>query len=107
MLGPLAQHHDLSFAEAFSGQQCAAKTVREDLMDLGTRAKREKALASECAIAFASGRSSLTATVIRMIAPIAGVPSTAKGALILSDLIDAGDLEQAMKSAKHEHYYRG
>ena len=89
-----------------SGRQCAAKAVRED-MNLNMRTKLEKALASECAIAFASGRSSLTATVIRMVAPIPGFQSTAKGALILCDLIDAGDLEQAMKSDKHERYYRG
>lgn len=80
-----------------SGQKCAVKTVREDL-SVERRAELEKRLATECAIAFAMARSPLAASVIRMIAPLPGVKSTAKGMLILCDLVDAGDLDEAMKS---------
>ena len=89
-----------------SGQRCAVKTVREDL-SVERRAELEKSLATECAIGFAMSRSPLAASVIRMIAPIPGVESTAKGMLILCDLVDAGDLEEAMKSDTRDTRYTG
>ena len=79
------------------GSVCAAKAVREDF-GAKARVEMEKKLAVEVSICFAMGRSPLTASVIRMVVPLPGVETTAKGLLLLCDLVDGGDLEEAMHS---------
>ena len=56
----------------------------------------EKQLVIECAIGFAMGRSVFTASIVRMIVPLPDVDTTARGMLLLCDLVDGGDLEEAM-----------
>ena len=81
------------------GSVVAAKAVREDV-GASERLSLEKQLATEVAICFAMGRSPLTASVIRMIIVLPGVETTAKGLLLLCDLVDKGDLEEAFHSGK-------
>ena len=79
------------------GGECAAKAVSEVYTKADKRLDLDKKLAVECAIAFAMGRSPFTASVRRMVVP--GLPdmeTTARGMLLLCDLVDRGDLEEAM-----------
>ena len=79
------------------GGECAAKAVSEVYTKADERRDLDKKLAVECAIAFAMGRSPFTASVRRMIVPgLPGVETTARGMLLLCDLVDRGDLEEAM-----------
>ena len=56
----------------------------------------EKQLVVECGIGFAMGRSVFTASIVRMVVPLPDVETTALGMLLLCDLVDGGDLEEAM-----------
>ena len=76
---------------------CAAKTVRADV-SAKARREMEKQLAVEVSISFALGRHALIASVVRMVVPLPGVATTAKGLLLLCELVDGGDLEEAMST---------
>ena len=76
---------------------CAAKTVRADV-SAKARVEMEKQLAVEVSISFALGRHKLIASVVRMVVPLPGVATTAKGLLLLCELVDGGDLEEAMST---------
>ena len=79
-----------------SAQQCAAKAVKAQL-DAQKRASLEKAMAVECSIGFAMGRSAHAASVVRMIVPdLPDLSTNARGALLLCDYCDSGDLSEAM-----------
>ena len=81
-----------------NGMQCAAKSVSEKFAAGEARHKVEKQLAAECSIGFAMGRSPHTASVVRMIVP--DEDTNVRGMLLLCDLVDSGDLEEAMHSGK-------
>ena len=59
---------------------------------------REKQLAVEVSISFSLGRHALIASVGRMVVPLPGGATTAKGLLLLCELVDCGDLEEAMST---------
>ena len=81
--------------ELADGRRCAAKTIKKTLAS--NRLKLEKSLAVECSIGFALGRSPLAASVIRMVVPdLPDLKTNAKGMMLLCDLIDCGDLQEAM-----------
>ena len=53
----------------------------------------------KCAITLSpQGRHALIASVVRMVVPLPGVETSAKGLLLLCELVDGGDLEEAMSS---------
>lgn len=85
---------------------CAAKAIREDVNE-GARIEMEKLLAVEVSIGFALGRSALVASVISMVVPLPDVKSTAKGPLLLCDLVDGGDLEEAMHKQPAAEDFKG
>lgn len=87
------------------GTLCAAKAIREDIKE--NRIKTEKELAVEVSINFALGKSALIAPALGMVIPLPGVNSTAKGLLLLSDLVDGGDLEEAMHKQPAREDYDG
>ena len=76
---------------------CAAKTVRADA-SAKARLEMEKGLAVEISINFVLGRHALIASVVRMVVPLPGVATTAKGLFLLCELVDCGDLEEAMST---------
>ena len=76
---------------------CAAKAVRADA-SAKARLEMEKQLAVEVSINFTLGRHALIASVVRMVVPLPGVTTTAKGLLLLCELVDCGDLEVAMST---------
>ena len=77
---------------------CAAKTVRSGV-SAKARHEMEKQLAVEVSISFVLGRHALIASVVRMVVPLPGVATTAKGGLLLlCELVDGGDLEEAMST---------
>ena len=81
--------------ELADGRRCAAKTIKKTLAS--NALKLEKSLAVECSIGFALGRSPLAASVIRMVVPdLPDLKTNAKGMMLLCDLIDCGDLQEAM-----------
>ena len=85
------------FARPGVQQQCAAKAVSEKFAAGERRLTLEKQLAVECSIGFAMGRTPLTASVIRMIVPnLPDLETNVRGLLLLCDLVDSGDLEEAM-----------
>ena len=89
---------------ALKESECAAKAVHEKFTAADKRHTLEKQLAAECALGFAMGRSPLTASVIRMIVPnLPDLKTNARGMLLLCDLVDEGDLEEAMG----QNHYRG
>ena len=61
-------------------------------------AEMEGQLAREVSIAFAMGRHSLIATVIGVVVILPDSKTTAKGLLLLCEMIDCGDLEEAMST---------
>lgn len=79
--------------------EVAAKAVRADFT-AAKRATMEKDLAHEAGVAFALGRHVLVASMVRLVVPLSGSETTAKGMLLLSDFVDSGDLESAMHSGK-------
>ena len=79
------------------GGQCAVKVVREDT-STAKRMEYEQQFTAEVSISFAMGRHALIASVVGVIVPLPGVVTTAKGMLLLSDLVDGGDLEEAMST---------
>ena len=79
------------------GGRFALKTVRPTASARET-VELEKAFATELALAFATGTSPLIASVVDALIPAPGVETSAKGLLIMCDLIESGDLEQAMHS---------
>ena len=85
---------------------CAVKAIREDASEK-QRGAMEKELAVEVSIGFALGRSPLVASVISMVVILPGVESTAKDMLLLCDLVDGGDLEEAMHSQPVKEDYLG
>lgn len=85
---------------------CAVKAIREDASE-ADRIRMEKELAIEVSIGFALGKSALVASVISMVVPLPGVKSTAKGLLLLCDLVDGGDLEEAMHKKPESEDYNG
>ena len=92
------------------GSKCAAKAIREDFSKKD-RIENEKALASEVSIGFALGKGALVASVISILVPLPEVTSTAKGMMLLCDLVDGGDLEEAMSTkeavSKEDPDYKG
>ena len=76
---------------------CAAKAVRADA-SARARVEMEKQLSVEVSISFTLGRHPLIASVIRIIMPLPGIATTAKGLLLLCELVDGGDLEEAMST---------
>ena len=92
------------------GSLCAVKTVREDV-SAKDRMQHEQQFAVEASIGFAMGRHALIASVLGIIVPLPDIVSTAKGMLLLSDLVDSGDLEEAMSTkaavAKEQPDYLG
>ena len=82
-----------------AGDRVAAKSVRADLSK-DQQEKLEKALAKEVAIAFSAGRAPQIASVIRVLIPFPDIDTTVTGLLLLCDLVDGGDLEEAMHSGK-------
>ena len=87
---------DRAGQDSRGAQQCAAKAVKAQL-DAQKRASLEKAMAVECSIGFAMGRSAHAASVVRMIVPdLPDLSTNARGALLLCDYCDSGDLSEAM-----------
>lgn len=83
------------------GTECAAKAIREDISEKN-RVETEKMLAVEVSVGFALGKSALIASVISMVVPLPGVESTAKGMLLLCDLV-----EEAMHTNPVKEDYKG
>jgi hypothetical protein len=81
------------------GSQVALKTVREDTSAPARRSVEEK-LAVEVSIGFAMGRCVLIASVVGVVVPLPGEPTTAKGLVLLCDLVDGSDLEEAMSTVE-------
>jgi len=79
------------------GSRCAVKALREDKVG-AERITMEKELAVETSIGIALARHPLIASAIGAVVPLPGVETTAKGLLLLCDLVDAGDLEEAMST---------
>ena len=79
------------------GSRCAVKALREDNVG-AERITMEKELAVETSIGIALARHPLIASAIGAVVPLPGVETTAKGLLLLCDLVDAGDLEEAMST---------
>ena len=94
------------------GVRCALKTVRSNATPQ-ERVGLEKDLATEVAIGFACGRAAQIASVVDVLIPQPGVETKAAGLMLICDLIDGGDLEEAMHSGKKRldgdlvHDYRG
>jgi len=92
------------------GSQFAVKAVSADKSG-AERAEMEGQFALEVSIGFALGRHPLIATVIGMAMPLPGTETTAKGLLLFCDLVDRGDLEEAMSTkaavAKSQPDYAG
>ena len=84
-----------------SGKSVAAKSVRADLKP-AEQTKLEKSLAREVAIGFSAARGPQIASVIRVLIPLPGVETTIAGLLVLCDLVDGGDLEEAMHSGERK-----
>ena len=95
-----------------NGKSVAAKSVRADLK-AAEQAKLELSLAREVAIGFSAARGPQIASVIRVLIPLPDIETTIAGLLVLCDLVDGGDLEEAMHSGKRkrggdlEHDYSG
>ena len=93
--------------ESTEERYCAAKAAKANL-DAQGRARVEKAMAVECSIGFAMARSAHAASVVRMIVPdLPDLSTNARGALLLCDYCDSGDLKVAMgEDYKGELYTR-
>ena len=92
------------------GSLVAVKALRADKAG-AERRTMEKQLAVETSIGVAMARHSLIASVVGVVIPLPDVQTTAKGLLLLCDLVDAGDLEEAMSTkaavAKQKPDYAG
>ena len=85
-----------------NGKSVAAKSVRADLKPAEQK-KLEKSLAREVAIGFSAARGPQIASVIRVLIPLPDVETTIAGLLVLCDLVDGGDLEEAMHSGERKY----
>ena len=92
--------------------RCALKTARSNASPSEVK-KLDNALATEVSICFACGRSPQIASVVDTLIPQAGVETNAKGLMLVCDLVDGGDLEEAMHSGAKlrngalKHDYQG
>ena len=92
-------HFEYDDSEVMEGgrQRAALKTIRSDASAKEVY-KLENELTTEVSIAFAAGRSPQIASVINTLIPLPGVDTNAKGIMLVCDLIDGGDFEEAMHS---------
>ena len=79
----------------------AAKAVRADLKGAEQR-ELEKSLGREVAIGFSAARGPQIASVIRVLVPLPDIETMVAGILVLCDLVEGGDLEEAMHSGKRK-----
>jgi hypothetical protein len=80
-----------------AGIQCALKTVRSTAT-ANEEIQLEKGLATEVAIVFACGRAIGIASVVDALIPEPGDATSNTGLMLFCDLVDGGDLEEAMHS---------
>ena len=80
-------------------RRAALKTIRSDASAKEVE-ELEKLLTTEVSIVFAAGRSPQIASVINVLIPLPDVDTNAKGTMLVCDLIDGGDFEEATHSGE-------